>query len=401
MYEALSRHKIEYIYLSKSVAFWALILHPFFKPNGIHGISASIASIYDVAMILSFFIITFKFLRGIIKINWNIIIITAFIGWITIVTCLNNGQVFAMARMSLQYISFSIVVKMLADHPKVLIKSVLINLEVLIYLNFICLLLYPHGMYVSSQNGNWNNWLLGYDNQWFIVFFAAMFTAIAYYFLTNNWLRSLMLIAVIHISAAIVMSGVIIFGLAIIDVFYFTGAYKSNLINYVNIWIAAIISNITIVFFSSSGIANFIVYTIFHKTSTSIPARLKIWAISFEAIMKNPLIGYGHQDPMVRTLLYANKHGSNAHNFIIEILYEGGIIGLLLFVALIVYAGVTYHKAKKSDFSRILLVCTLACLVTGAVDSLLESRGLLFFWMISVISNLPQINNALWRKTYN
>jgi len=392
----IRKHKS--VLISKNLVLWSLLIHPFLKPNGIHGINSLIDNLYDAGIVISLSFVLIFFIRMKKHINANIVLTTGFIGWITVVTVFSNGQVTTVLRMSAQYIGLVLTVVILSEKPIILIESMLLNLEILIYINFICLLIYPHGMYVSKQNGNWNNWLLGYDNQWFIVFFGAMFVALSFWNLTQKFFRPLLLITIIHVSTAFVLSGVLIFGLAIIDFFILSKIYKTEILTYRRIWLIAIVANIVIIFFSASGLSTFIIYTVFHKTATSIPARLKMWKISFDAIRKNSIIGYGHQQTLLRTTMYHNLHGSNAHNFFIEILYEGGIIGMGLFICLCVASDIMIKKTAPNDMRGILFSCMTACLVTGSVDSLLESRGALFFWMLAIAYNLPLINNRLYLK---
>ena len=382
--------------VSKEKFLWTLILAPLLKPNGIPNINATVSKCYDIGIIVSFLILVYLLFRRRKTNIVNIILTTIFVGWITILTIFNNGQTTLMVRISMQYIGLAMATCILSDKSKILFSSMLLNLEILIYLNFICLLVFPNGMYVSSQTGNWNNWLLGYDNHWFIVLFAAMFIALIYLRIYKKTIRPLLLIIVIHISASIVMSGVITFGLIVIDVMFITHLYKSKVVTYRNIWLITLVANILIVFYSTSGIATFIVYNLFNKTSTTIPARLKIWFSSIELIKESLLVGYGHPETAERIAIYNNRHASNAHNFLIEIVYEGGLIGLGLFGGLIYQTGKKLNEFKKRNIELhgIVLVCLLACLITGSVDSLLESRGALFFWMLSVGSNISMLGRC-------
>ena len=56
--------------------------------------------------------------------------------------------------------------------------------------------------------------------------------------------------------------------------------------------------------------------------------------------------------------------------------------------------GKRIKKSKETVIKSILLLCILACLVTGSVDSLLELRGGLFFWLLSVGYCLPEISKS-------
>ena len=65
------------------------------------------------------------------------------------------------------------------------------------------------------------------------------------------------------------------------------------------------------------------------RKSATLSRRILIWERSIQYILKSPLIGYGNE-PMSTSI--SKLLVNHTHNLLLETLYRGGIIGLLLFV---------------------------------------------------------------------
>ena len=380
--------KRKHFFVSKSGIACTLLLFPFMKPNGVPNISHTLNIVYTLLMVASFLILTAKvLLRRIRPNNYNCLLF-AFMGWLVLRTALTGGQTGSLLEIMMRFCGISIFIQLYARKSMMLIRAFLLNFEIIIYLNFICLMLYPHGMYVSSQNGNWNNWLLGYDNHWFIVYFGACFILFCYAQIFNKLFRPVVLFIVIHVSACIVMSGAIIVGLVIIDLLWLFKIYKSPLLSYRTVWIAAIITNIMLVFLGGSGIIQFVVYSLLHKSSATLLARQRIWRTTISSIKEHLLLGNGRTRTVDRIMFYRNSHASNAHNLFLEILYEGGLTAFGLFAFMAASAGRQIKQHRDCIITGYLLMTLLACLVTGAIDSFLEDRGYMFFALLAFASNI-------------
>lgn len=84
------------------------------------------------------------------------------------------------------------------------------------------------------------------------------------------------------------------------------------------------------------------IWNTFHK-SVTFSGRTYIWDKSMEYFMNAPLIGYGNENVEVTI----GKLGINhTHNFLLEILYRGGLIGLFLFLVSFYLIGKKAKQAK-------------------------------------------------------
>ena len=374
--------------VSKDYLICALLILPFMKPNGIPNINRLVNTMYTALMVFSFFILALRVILRHAKLNAYTYFLFAFMGWLVLRTYAMGGHTSSLLEMMMRFCGIVVLIHLYSQKAKVLVWGFMINFELIIYLNFICLLLFPHGMYVSAQNGNWNNWLLGYDNHWFIVYFGACFILFCYAELFGSIFRPFLLFCVIHVSSLIVMSGAIIIGLAVIDIVWLFRIFRTPVFNYKTLWLATIGVNVLLLFFGSSGFINFIIYSVLHKSSATLLSRQRIWNTTIASIRENFLFGIGKQRTVDRITLYRNSHASNAHNFFLEILYEGGIVALLLFLGMI--GSVEKHIKHYYDNKMVgyVLMALLACLVTGSIDSFLEDRGYMFFALLAFASNI-------------
>lgn len=103
-------------------------------------------------------------------------------------------------------------------------------------------------------------------------------------------------------------------------------------------------SNIASVVLISSGVFPVFKELLeFFGREVTLTGRTAIWASAIEKIRYSPVIGYGYGEPA--SLQY------NAHNQILEMLTNGGVILLFLFYSMYVYMGIK-ERGLTSEFVR-------------------------------------------------
>lgn len=85
-----------------------------------------------------------------------------------------------------------------------------------------------------------------------------------------------------------------------------------------------------------------------HLDTSASSGRDQIWAEAFDLFMDNPLLGYGLFSYM-QYIMYP-------HNFVLEILLQGGLIMMTIFVVFFVRAFGKFRKILKEDKRNILLL---------------------------------------------
>jgi O-antigen ligase len=109
-------------------------------------------------------------------------------------------------------------------------------------------------------------------------------------------------------------------------------------------------------------------------------ARFVMWDTAIKMIKDKPFAGYGDVDILSLYKKYKipeyHAEGSHMHNnfFHIAVLY--GIIGLIFWLALMIYIFFrqikAYIKHKKDDFLNVLLLSSISCMIAFQVSGLTE-----------------------------
>ena len=135
--------------------------------------------------------------------------------------------------------------------------------------------------------------------------------------------------------------------------------YRIRIMTAMNVTIAYIISFFAVVVFRVVDYMAPILRRL--GRSTTLTGRTYIWDRTINAIKNKPIFGYGMQSTEIRVAFVPEAHGAtSAHNFILENLYLGGIIQLIivvLFIGMIVYE---LQKYKKEEVTHC-LVLGMAC----------------------------------------
>lgn len=112
-------------------------------------------------------------------------------------------------------------------------------------------------------------------------------------------------------------------------------------------------------------------------TDASIGERLDIWKICIEAIGEKPVLGYG---PGVQNswdiIIAGGINAPHAHNLVLQLLIEGGIVGLalMLFLGLrtfFVAVRLARHSPRSQE-TRMLGILFAAFVLAFCVDSMVE-----------------------------
>lgn len=232
-------------------------------------------------------------------------------------------------------------------NSKSCIKIALVAFEILIYINLISVILFPNGLYrtsdsiVSARYG----WVLGHQS------IFAMYAAPAVCVAALNWNRNLDLISAMRfvcITIACIMQ-ILIFGSAnniVCIIVIAAGTWilsirKTNSFPFAIVYIGVFILNILITVMQSYSFLEPIVVSFLHRTMT-FTNRTSIWTRVISLILKKAWIGYGIQDANVVGYHLGTTH---AHNQYLQCLYLGGIP---LFVVFCLICFVSFRNLKRA-----------------------------------------------------
>ena len=136
--------------ISKRLFFVTILLMPFFRPSGINYILPGGQYVYDAFSMASLGILVIIYLSGEKQlIDWQIILSGLMFLVIMFSTIRNHGDTMVHLRVTAACFGIMLGVSDLRKTPKLLMLALLLDSEILIYINLICLFLFPGGMYLS------------------------------------------------------------------------------------------------------------------------------------------------------------------------------------------------------------------------------------------------------------
>lgn len=218
-----------------------------------------------------------------------------------------------------------------------------------IVLNIFSILLWPKGLYVAPGDmGTGINFLLGNYNSFIKLILPAL--GIGYFLLKKkrisfkNYLFLWFLVFVTYLLVDSMTSRVAVFLLAIFLLLFNQHIFAFG----VNPVVSATILTVVTFIFALNPI-EWMQMKLAQITGKSLTfsGRTILWERMVDSIQHAILLGYGMQDREFLVDKFQLPYAGKAHNLIIQILYQTGIIGLLLFS--LIFFAVSYCLLKKTD----------------------------------------------------
>lgn len=214
--------------------------------------------------------------------------------------------------------------------------------------NLITILIYPEGMYWHSVYVT--NWLLGFKSGHIAMQLAFAFFTVIYLVLYNRkklWLSYIAIGAVLlsNILVKNLTAVIVLVPLLLLAVFWKLLDHTKifNILTYAGIGI--FLNLFFMVFRLQNSLLSWLIVGVFHKDIT-LTHRTEVWDAVLPEIAKHPVIGHGYQ-----TFVY-NQGAMTTHNEFLEILYKAGIIGLVIFLAILAVAVIRLFKSRTTDASK-------------------------------------------------
>ena len=377
---------------SKFLTFFILLLLlPHFEPTYFDACFRKLDFFYNIARVFSGLVVFLYVLKkG--KISVFFLFFAALEGWMFAITILQKGIVkgFLINIVSLLILG-AIVECFSGTMIKHLIHALLILLEILIYANFFTVIFFRNGLYTSEWQSQ--NWLLGYRNGFIIYILFALFLSLIWRAFTENSLRFYVLFTICILTLILGRSITGLLALFVFIILYSTRVYKSQWFHSYSITTVWLITNFLLVIFRLQNIFAPLL-ALFGKNVT-LTGRTYIWDTTLQMIMKSPLIGYGKRSAEYRAGLVSQAYAAiDAHNYILEIFFVGGIIAFVL-------AGIFFAKLFKRlyffrshPYTKTILLIMSCFFVLFLTESIFTSPLLYTFLFVSwrikdMINELP------------
>lgn len=229
---------------------------------------------------------------------------------------------------------------------------------ILLLINFITIILFPGGFYLNSS-GYSGNYFLGYDNNLITYIFPALALSFTNSLNKNGKivLKSIFLLIISFCSIIFTWSATGIVSMVIMIVLFLVYTINKKDFPIKKYIVVALILFIGIVFLRFQNIFSFIIEGWLKKDLT-FTGRTYIWDIFISEIKKSILIGHGIVDSKY---LILTLNAGHAHNYFLQILYQGGLLTLSMFLGFFFSA---INKVKNCNEKKYVGIVIFAYLIS-------------------------------------
>ena len=319
--------------------------------------------------------------------------IIMFYGAMFFTTVCSGGSIYEYMRSNFASLALCLMFDIwLTKSPETLIDGFSI-LGLLVYANFITILLFPKGMYRTDLYSA--NWLLGYKNYQIRTILPIICMALirSYWKWGKIAFRAWILLAcsastLVLVDSATALVGYTLF-LVLLMLYHSKEKTIPPIINMTNGIIASAVILIGIVFFNIQTFMSFLIENILGKNLT-FTGRLSVWKMSILYFLKKPILGYGYlsgdeYEQMYNSSLWA----AHPHNYILYILLTGGL--LLGIITIIGYwmASQNIKKNIESIYGKIILFTLCSFLIMGITEAITST--VLLYPMLVLGMNIDKV----------
>lgn len=273
----------------------------------------------------------------------------------------------------------------------------------LLLANFLCVIVYPMGMYNYDQYDAWGRgyWLFGHANATITFAFPAICISILYaYFFGKKSSRVLAVILIVVSVAQIFIIQSVTSMIGLVVFFAVWICIKNNLLNRLlkvkRVILVGVLACIGIVGFRiQEYFSDFIVNVL--NRSVTFTGRTNIWAKSLEIIRNNPIFGIGYHtgDYWSATIL-----APSSHNEYIYALVQGGVVLFALFLSIYFFAGKMLNRYRKNPCSQIFVAVICSLLTQFLVETHMHRLAALL-GIMGCVSIFCNSYNAIIEKRFD
>lgn len=360
---------ITFVLLDRTIKIYYFTNVPFIK-----SIYSQISELCAVAVIMMWLIILIKnHSSGGIKLLSGLWCVFLFYGEIFISTLINKGNIHTLISSAYPMITLCMFTSMACqtvEKMKAFIHAISNLFLILVTVNFILLPL-------SNMMFSEYSYFMGIKNQMgYSLNLGLLFCMLDYKF-TQNKTKCIVYTIIYCITILFAFSGSNIIGMIIVITFLFVRpfTYMLKKIKLVYLVIIYAVVFYILVFLSEAilswGPINYFITDVLGKDST-LTNRTYLWAAAIAEIAKAPFIGHGMLENRnyFKIDINVNIRGQlSAHNQILQTLYEGGFVGILIIVLFLILVGKYMHKIENEDIVVIFktfLIATMIMLLAEA-----------------------------------
>lgn len=313
-----------------------------------------------------------RWLGGRIKrFNPIIALVIALNVWLVIITKIRGGNYYYQNELHPALALMLLLDMGLQREKKSALNALAVTLEFYVYLNLLSLLLQPNGIYVEAETGV-RYWILGSHVIYYRVLFPALCVSLLQGYNAKGHLTAragVMLLASLFtvlrqgggagIAAYLLM-------LALLLLYYRRSLPKWLSLSHFTALCAALF--IGVVFFRIQYAFAFFIEGVMHR-SLDFTRRVEVWEAAFKLVAQHPVTGYGVFPVSHMITLYLER--AHAHNHMLELLVQGGVIGLLPFLGVIGLSGHRLVRYRAYPAAKILAITLFGLIAITMVEKMI------------------------------
>lgn len=250
------------------------------------------------------------------------------------------------------------------EHPVAMISGFHILLDFLCLLNFLLFIINPN-MFGKST------YFLANENHLLYAILISLFIAYSSMRINGGFIRELLFwlyFALLSLNIVMVFSGSNVVGYAAFCLLLFITRKKPDLFGKIR-WLAAYgVLWTLIIVFRIQDLFEWLIVGILHK-NLSLTNRIYIWDGILSQVLQKPIWGHGRSETVNIFFLRLQHANLSSHNQVLQTLYEGGFVGLAVFVLALCYVSTFAVKYKKSAFYPFLFSALVGILISYLAEA--------------------------------
>lgn len=365
-----------------------ILIIPFLEPTLFRQYS-TIHKIFMIYKMISAFIIMLNYIMNYaIKGKTSKIMMVLVLYQIELIfsTIINNGDIMTAINNAIAIITVSALIEYTFKvDAKISFCVIYYIFGIYTILNFINVIISTRG--TGNVNGSMT-FLLGIDNRFIFTYLPMICFGLIYNNLAhkkNGLLIIFLLVGLITVIYTWSVGAVLgISLLACYIVFILKDNNRSEKLTFKHYILIIFSLNILIVFFQFQNyFSNFI--TIYLGKDVTFSGRTFLWNLGISEIEKAPFWGYGINETLLKSKLYGLEH---FHNYFVNLIYQGGLISLLLFLIMNIIALKKIEKYKNTYIAKVITFIIFTSLILSLVDTLDYTYFFVFYLIAGNIEKL-------------
>lgn len=341
------------------------LLMTYLKPGSLQYILPRWESFFNILRIAAAVVAVLLYIKYVVlkrQKAWFCLFLCLLQTFFFISTLINKKNIYTMMIQAITIITFCMLSEVcIRENAQIFFHSLFYLLFVLININFIFLLRYPNGMAVAEYYYYPVNFL-GIDNQLSPILTIAIVSSFLFVCYGGNKVLAYFLSTVSLLTTVIMWSatGVVCMMIFLMLSIFTNRLFWRKILNSLWAYMGIIVANIMILFMD---IQNFFAYFIieFLGKNLTLSGRIEMWKQAVNMIKQRWLLGYGISSG--HGYVFWKGRFYYTHNGILEVLIQGGVLALTMFVLMIAVQAINLYKYRENKVEAILLAGSIANMV--------------------------------------